>query len=151
MAFATSGRSHVQQAAGAQDPRPADPPAAAELAPDAGPPGAEEPSDDPLTFLDSVTVTATLRPVPVRETPGVVSVIDDEAIQERLIQNAADLVKYEPGVDVENSVTRLDLNGFNIRGIGGNRVLTRIDGVETSEQSTSAPSTSIRCRSTSTR
>ena len=63
-----------------------------------------------------------------------VSVIDDEAIQERLIRNAADLVKYEPGVYVENSVTRLGLNGFNIRGIGGNRVMTRIDGVETAEQ-----------------
>ena len=33
------------------------------------------------------------------------------------------LVKYEPGVYVESNVTRLGLNGFNIRGIGGNRVI----------------------------
>ena len=91
-------------------------------------------SGEPLTFLDSVTVSATLRPAPVRETPGTVSVIDAETIQERLIENFADLVKYEPGVYVENNVTRLGLNGFNIRGIGGNRVLTRVDGVQTSEQ-----------------
>jgi len=91
-------------------------------------------ADDPLTFLDSVTVTATLRPAPVRETPGMVSVIDEQAIQERLVQDFADLVKYEPGVYVENNVTRLGLNGFNIRGIGGNRVMTQVDGVQTSEQ-----------------
>ena len=96
--------------------------------------GATEATDDPLTFLDSVTVSATLRPAPVRETPGTVSVIDAETIQERLMENFADLVKYEPGVYIENNVTRLGLNGFNIRGIGGNRVMTQVDGVQTSEQ-----------------
>ena len=87
-------------------------------------------TDVPLTFLDSVTVTATLRPAPVRETPGMVSVIDSQVIQERLIETFADLVKYEPGVYVESHVTRLGLNGFNIRGIGGNRVMTQVDGVQ---------------------
>ena len=43
-----------------------------------------------------------------------VSVIDEQAIQEMLVQDFADLVKYEPGVYVENNVTRLGLNGFNI-------------------------------------
>ena len=97
-------------------------------------PETEASVDDPLSFLDAVTVTATLRPAPVQDTPGMVSVIDDETIQERLVQDFADLVKYEPGVYVENSVTRLGLNGFNIRGIGGNRVLTQVDGVQTAEQ-----------------
>ena len=87
--------------------------------------GSVAPTDDPLTFLDSVTVSATLRPAPVRETPGMVSVIDSRTIEERLVRDFADLVKYEPGVYVENNVTRLGLNGFNIRGIGGNRVMTR--------------------------
>ena len=96
--------------------------------------GEVQPTSDPLTFLDSVTVSATLRPAPVRETPGMVSVIDSETIEERLTQNFADLVKYEPGVYVENNVTRLGLNGFNIRGIGGNRVMTQVDGVQSSEQ-----------------
>ena len=92
------------------------------------------PPDEPPTFLDAVTVSATLRPAPVRDTPGVVSVIDGETIQERMVEDFADLVKYEPGVYVENSATRLGLNGFNIRGIGGNRVMTMVDGVQTSEQ-----------------
>ena len=90
--------------------------------------------DEPLTFLDAVTVSATLRPAPLKETPGTVSVIDDVTIEERLVADFADLVKYEPGVYVENNVTRLGLNGFNIRGIGGNRVLTQVDGVQTAEQ-----------------
>ena len=96
--------------------------------------GSAPAADDPLTFLDSVTVSATLRPAPVRETPGMVSVIDSQTIEERLVRDFADLVKYEPGVYIENNVTRLGLNGFNIRGIGGNRVMTQVDGVQTSEQ-----------------
>ncbi len=105
--------------------------------PDAARPAAEQPdaeADETPTFLDSVTISATLRPAPVRETPGVVSVIDGETIQERMVEDFADLVKYEPGVYVESGVTRLGLNGFNIRGIGGNRVMTMVDGVQTSEQ-----------------
>ena len=102
---------------------------------DAAPePDTAESTDDPLTFLDSVTVTATLRPTLVRETPGTVTVIDSDIIQGRQLETFADLVKYEPGVYVENHVTRLGLNGFNIRGIGGNRVMTQVDGVQTSEQ-----------------
>ena len=120
-------------------------PAAALAQPDSGQPAAarepavaepeaEPTADESPTFLDAVTISATLRPAPVRDTPGVVSVIDSETIQERMIEDFADLVKYEPGVYVENSVTRLGLNGFNIRGIGGNRVMTMVDGVQTSEQ-----------------
>ena len=97
-------------------------------------PDSAQPTDDPLTFLESVTVTATLRPTPVRDTPGTVTVIDSDVIQRRQFETFADLVKYEPGVYVENHVTRLGLNGFNIRGIGGNRVMTQVDGVQTSEQ-----------------
>ena len=94
----------------------------------------ESTDEEPKTFLDEITVTATLSPSPVRDTPGVVSVIDGDTIGDRMIENFADLVKFEPGVYVENDVTRLGLNGFNIRGVGGNRVMTQIDGVQTSEQ-----------------
>jgi hemoglobin/transferrin/lactoferrin receptor protein len=85
-------------------------------------------------FFDAVTVSATLNPATVKETPGTVSVIDAETIDRRLMSNVADLVAFEPGVYVETTVNRIGINGFNIRGIGGNRVLTQVDGVETSEQ-----------------
>jgi sirohydrochlorin ferrochelatase len=85
-------------------------------------------------LFDSVTVSATLNPTAVLETPGTVAVIDDETIARRLVEHVADLVKFEPGVYVETVANRVGLNGFNIRGIGGNRVMTQVDGVETSEQ-----------------
>lgn len=85
-------------------------------------------------FFDSVTVSATLNPVKVKDTPGTVSVIDAETIERRMIENVADLIEFEPGVYIESNLTRVGLNGFNIRGIGGNRVMTQVDGVETSEQ-----------------
>jgi len=85
-------------------------------------------------FFETVTVSATLNPGTVKETPGTVSVIDSGTIARRLIENVADLVKFEPGVYVETNLTRIGLNGLNVRGIGGNRVMTQVDGVETSEQ-----------------
>ena len=99
-------------------------------------PAGDDPAaaDDRLTFLESVTVAATLRPAPVGDIPGTASVIDAATIQGRMLEDLADLVKYEPGVYMENDVTRFGLNGINIRGTGGNRVLTQIDGVQTSEQ-----------------
>lgn len=90
--------------------------------------------EGPPRFEDSVSVTATLSPRAVDETPGTVSVIGSAEIAQRLAENLVDLVRYEPGVYIESDVTRVGLNGFNIRGIGGNRVLTQVDGVETSEQ-----------------
>lgn len=89
---------------------------------------------DDRRFFDSVTVSATLNASQVMETPGAVSVIGAESIARRLVENIADLVKFEPGVYVETVPTGVGLNGFNIRGIGGNRVMTQIDGVQTSEQ-----------------
>lgn len=94
----------------------------------------KESADEPPRFFDTTTVSATLNPAVVRDTPGAVSVISAETIQRLLIENVADLVKFEPGVYIESNLTRVGLNGFNIRGIGGNRVMTQVDGVETSEQ-----------------
>lgn len=91
-------------------------------------------SGEPRRFFDTVTVSATLNPASVKETPGTVSVIDAELIDRQLIENVADLIRFEPGIYIESNLTRIGLNGFNIRGIGGNRVMTQVDGVETSEQ-----------------
>lgn len=85
-------------------------------------------------FFNTVTVTATMNPVAVKEAAGTVSVITADEIARGLIENTADLLRFEPGVYVEANLTRIGLNGFNIRGIGGNRVMTQVDGVETSEQ-----------------
>ena len=95
---------------------------------------AEDGDAHEATFLDEVTVTAAHVPTSLRDTPGQVSIVTDEDIADHLLEDIADLVKYEPGVYVQGDSTRLGLNGFNIRGIGGNRVLTQIDGVRGAEQ-----------------
>lgn len=92
---------------------------------------AAQPSD---TFLDEVTVTATRSAQTVKETPGQVDVVTHEEISELGYSGPQDLVRYVPGVYVDGDSTRLGTSGFNIRGIGGNRVLTRIDGIPTAEQ-----------------
>lgn len=45
------------------------------------------------------------------------------------MKNITDLVRYDLGVSVRNNPGRFGPNSFNIRGIGGNRVLMQIDGV----------------------
>ena len=109
------------------------------LSQEASPPPSEpeteaEESGGEATFLDEVTVTAGHVPASLRDTPGHVSIVTDEDIEDHLYEDIADLVRYEPGVYVEGDSTRLGLNGFNIRGIGGNRVLTQVDGVPNAEQ-----------------
>lgn len=101
--------------------------------------GAAEDSAASTTFLDTITVTATRTPTSVQEAPGSVSVLDSQRIERETSTDARDLVRYEPGIYVEGDATRLGLSGFNIRGIGGNRVLTQIDGVPTAEQFTFGP------------
>lgn len=104
-------------------------------------PSGEEPPPEPqtTTFLDAITVTATRSPTSVKDAPASVSVIDAARIEREMVNDSQDLVRYEPGVYVEGDVTRLGLSGFNIRGIGGNRVLTRIDGIPTAEQFSFGP------------
>ncbi|MEX1152302.1 TonB-dependent hemoglobin/transferrin/lactoferrin family receptor [Parvibaculum sp.] len=106
----------VISAAAAQEP--ATPPAAEEDAPRA-------------TQLDAVTSTATRNPTAINNVAGTVSVITDVELERRNARTMQDIVRYEPGVSVGNSPTRTGATNFTIRGIGGNRVLTLIDGLST--------------------
>ena len=86
-----------------------------------------------------ITVTATRAPVDVSDAPATVTVIDGERIADELATDVADLVRFEPGVSVRRAPARfgatLGTTGragnedFNIRGIGGNRVLIQVDGI----------------------
>ena len=68
-----------------------------------------------------------------------VSVITDEDIENKRIENIKDLVRDEPAVTVKRQPSRFTAagsgvgrdnnSGFNIRGIDGNRVLIQLDGV----------------------
>ncbi|OCC25685.1 TonB-dependent receptor [Croceicoccus estronivorus] len=89
--------------------------------------------------LSSITVTATRTPIEVVDAPATVTVISDQEIADQMVTDIKDLVRFEPGVTVRRAPTRfgaaLGTTGragnedFNIRGIGGNRVLIQVDGI----------------------
>lgn len=83
--------------------------------------------------LDKVTVIANRSPRDVTELTGTVSVITADDIARELASDLKTLIRFEPGVSVNNQGSRFGLGGFNIRGIGGNRILTEIDGVPVSD------------------
>ncbi len=83
----------------------------------------------PEKQLGTVTVTATRTERLVEDAPATVTVIDAETIERNAMKDITDLVRYEPGVSVGNNPGRFGPNSFNIRGIGGNRVLMQVDGI----------------------
>ncbi|MBX3492203.1 MAG: TonB-dependent receptor plug domain-containing protein, partial [Parvibaculum sp.] len=93
-------------------------------------PAAEE--DAPkATQLDAVTSTAARGPKTLNDIAGTASVITAEDLERRNATNIKDAVRYEPGVTVGNAPNRGGATNFNIRGIGGNRVLVLVDGFST--------------------
>ncbi|MDD0975038.1 TonB-dependent receptor [Pseudomonas fontis] len=79
--------------------------------------------------LQQVTVSATRSAQDVSQVPSTVSVQTREQLDRQNVNNIKELVRYEPGVSVSGTGQRSGLNGYNIRGIDGERVLTQIDGV----------------------
>jgi hemoglobin/transferrin/lactoferrin receptor protein len=77
---------------------------------------------------EEITVTGTRTPRPVRLTPGSISVITAQDLDETLARDLRDLFRYEPNVSVGND-RRYGLQDINIRGLGGNRVLIQNDGI----------------------
>ncbi|QRY79559.1 TonB-dependent hemoglobin/transferrin/lactoferrin family receptor [Pseudomonas sp. PDNC002] len=84
---------------------------------------------DNMVSLGETTVTATRSEQPVDAVPSTVSVQTARDIDRNNANDIKQLVRYEPGVSVSGSGSRFGLSGFTIRGIGGNRVLTQVDGV----------------------
>ncbi|WP_428628184.1 TonB-dependent hemoglobin/transferrin/lactoferrin family receptor [Sphingopyxis sp.] len=88
---------------------------------------------------NQIVVTATRTAVNVEDIPVTVTVKSDEQIADELVTDIRDLVRFEPGVSVQRQPARFGAalgatgragnDSFNIRGIGGNRVLIQVDGV----------------------
>ncbi|WP_449434674.1 TonB-dependent receptor [Pseudomonas putida] len=79
--------------------------------------------------LQQITVSATRSAQDVSQVPSTVSVHTREQLDRQNVNNIKELVRYEPGVSVGGVGQRSGLNGYNIRGIDGERILTQIDGV----------------------
>lgn len=94
--------------------------------------------------LDTITVIATRSERSLEELASTVTVRTADDLERELTQDIADLVRFEPGVTVAGTGSRFGLTGFNIRGIGGNRVLTMIDGVRVPDEFSFGPFLSAR-------
>ncbi|WAB97153.1 MULTISPECIES: TonB-dependent receptor [Pseudomonas] len=79
--------------------------------------------------LQQMTVSATRSAQDVSQVPSTVSVQTREQLDRQNVNDIQELVRYEPGVSVGGVGQRSGLNGYNIRGIDGERILTQIDGV----------------------
>ena len=92
-----------------------------------------------LARKNQIVVTATRVATPAEDLPVTVTVKTDEQIADELVTDIRDLIRFEPGVSVQRQPARFGAalgatgragnDSFNIRGIGGNRVLIQVDGV----------------------
>lgn len=83
--------------------------------------------------FDRIQVTATRTERAVVDVPDTVSVIDRQQLDDQLIRDIKQLVRYEPGVTVTSSFGRFGLGGFRIRGLDANRVRIQTDGIAVSD------------------
>lgn len=81
----------------------------------------------------TITVEAAKLPLATTDISSSVTLISSERIERELVQSVADLIRYEPGIDVADQGSRFGLSGFSVRGIGGNRVKVEVDGVATAD------------------
>lgn len=89
----------------------------------------QEPDPDAATRLETVVTIGNQRAQRIADIAGTVSVIDHQDQEIHQVQSLADMVRYEPGISVVEEPSRFGAQGFSIRGLDGNRVLMRIDGV----------------------
>tara|TARA_B100000959_G_scaffold284583_1_gene356671 strand:+ start:742 stop:2994 length:2253 start_codon:yes stop_codon:yes gene_type:complete len=91
------------------------------------------------TRPEELVITATRLPRTIENIAGTVSIIPAEAIEYELVDDLDDIVRYQPGLTLDTANRGGNL-GFRIRGIGGNRVLTVLDGIRSSDVYAAGPS-----------
>lgn len=88
-------------------------------------------SSEPIK-LKTITLSAERAAKNVLDVPMSISVIDRETLDRHQVRDIQDMVRYEPGVSVDRQTSLTNpfgqLNSFNIRGVGGNRVQILVDG-----------------------
>ena len=97
-------------------------------------PSAADDSAQTAGDLSTITVIGTRTERTLKELAATVSVISSEDLEHEITRDIADLIRYEPGVSVSGTGSRFGLSGFTIRGIGGNRVLTMVDGIRVPDE-----------------
>jgi len=86
--------------------------------------------------LETVTVVAYRQSRNLSEVAGTITVLDADRIERDVALDIKDLVRYEPGVEVDGGGTRFGFGGFRIRGLGGNRTAVVVDNVPAADRFT---------------
>lgn len=88
---------------------------------------------DAPTQVEPVVSVASRSAQPAREVAGTVSLIERERLDQWLVRDLADAVRYEAGVSAPEDAARFGSQGLAIRGLSGNRVGMLLDGVPLAE------------------
>lgn len=96
---------------------------------------AQQPVPAPVVPVDRIQVVSSASRVEedIDATPATLSVIERRDIFRSAAHDLRDLVRYEPGVTVENNAARFGLGNVSIRGLDGNRVQMTLDGIRLPE------------------
>lgn len=89
---------------------------------------AAQPASQGVTPLDAVTATATRTPEVAGDVAAPVSVVPREEIERRQPQNLNELLRDIPGVEADG-LPRNSVMQPQIRGLGDDRIVVRLDGV----------------------
>ena len=81
----------------------------------------------PVFHFDTISVTASHDEKLAIDAPASISIVTEEEIERRQAETVHDLLKDLPGVELSGG-TRNTVQTPSIRGLGGQRVVTRIDG-----------------------
>lgn len=88
-------------------------------------------------MLDEVSVYADRNARQVLNLPQNVTVIGRKELDDRMVRDVQDLVRYEPGISVAKITSSTDpfgnMAGFTIRGVSNNRVQMLVDGTRVIE------------------
>jgi iron complex outermembrane receptor protein len=111
---------------------------------DTDPPGPEP----PVVPVGEVAITATRSERSVLESPGNVTVIDREAIEQSGARDVPELLRREAGIFVANTTTspdgyQIDGRGFDDGGGNGSSLLVLVNGRRFNEADTSSPDWSL--------
>lgn len=96
-------------------------------------------SSEPIK-LKTITLSAERAAKNLLDVPMSISVIDRDTLDRHQVRDIQDMVRYEPGISVDRQTSLTNpfgqLNSFNIRGVGGNRVQILVDGARVQERIT---------------
>jgi len=103
-------------------------------------------ADDAVAAEAAATDSVLLSPITVfgdrqrsgpLDTPTNITVVGEEEIDNRFVNDMQELVRHQPGITVARQTSSTDpfstFGGFTIRGVGGNRVQMLVDGARVPE------------------